>query len=228
LNPAISVIIPVFNGERFLREAVESALAQTYAVREIIVIDDGSTDGSLALAHALPVTVLSQSNQGVSAARNRAIERASGDWLAFLDCDDIWRPHKLKTQIELLQSDRAADYAVSSIHYFVEPGAGLPSWFHVNSHGDYDISYTPSTWLIPRDVWDRVGPFNESMRWVEDIDWLARANDLGLRFVRGEEPLVEKRVRDDSLTANVPEIKKGMLQALRESARRKKESRSSG
>jgi glycosyltransferase involved in cell wall biosynthesis len=222
VSPSISVVIPVYNGEAFLRDAVESALRQSLAPTEIIVVDDGSSDGSLALARSLHVITLSQANQGVSAARNRAVERSRGDLVAFLDCDDIWLPHKLAAQAEALAARPEAGYAVSHIRYFLEPGTVAPAWFHWNSPPEDDISYPPSTWLIRRATWETVGPFDEGRRYVEDIDWLARANDLGVERLVVTEPLVEKRIRDESLTGNVEEVKKGMLRVLRDSAARKR------
>ncbi|MGQ9503351.1 MAG: glycosyltransferase family 2 protein [Thermogutta sp.] len=99
-SPRISVVIPVFNGERFLAEAIRSALAQTLPPYEILVVDDGSTDESAELAESFgpPVRVLREENRGEAAARNCGIEAARGDWIAFLDCDDVWKPEKLALQ----------------------------------------------------------------------------------------------------------------------------------
>jgi glycosyltransferase involved in cell wall biosynthesis len=218
----ISVIIPVFNGGLYLREAVESALAQTFPVHEIIVVDDGSTDNTAAVAQSLPVVYIHQENHGVSTARNVAIARAEGDYLALLDSDDIWLPEKLALQMEALQ-DPTYGYAWSSIRYFFEPANPRPRWFRMNSQGEDDKSYVPSTWLIRRETWDLVGPFNVSMTHAEDIDWLARANDLGVKPYVMPQMLVLKRIHEHNLTSNIPDVKSGMLRALRESAIRKKQ-----
>jgi glycosyltransferase involved in cell wall biosynthesis len=224
VTASISVIIPAYNGERFLREAVESALGQTLPPSEVIVVDDGSTDGTAGVARSLPVVFVSlPENRGISEARNAAIERARGDLIAPLDCDDVWLPHKLEAQVAALEAHPEAGYAVSHIRYFMEPGARRPAWFHPNSpFQDDDASYPPSTWLIRCEVFDAVGLFDVGRRVVEDIDWLARANDAGIERVTVPEPLVLKRVRDDSLTSNVAAIRQGVIDALRASARRKK------
>ncbi len=103
----VSVVIPCYNGAAFLRETLESAMAQTHQPLEIIVVDDGSTDDSGAIAEAFgsPVRVIYQANQGESIARNRAISEAKGDWIAFLDADDLWEINKLEKQLEAAGSD---------------------------------------------------------------------------------------------------------------------------
>jgi glycosyltransferase involved in cell wall biosynthesis len=109
MNPRVTVVIPCFNAASFLRAALESALNQTLAPFEVLVIDDGSTDQSAAIAESYgpPVRVISQANQGESVARNRGIEEARGSWIAFLDADDIWLPEKLERQLTAAQPDVA-------------------------------------------------------------------------------------------------------------------------
>ena len=131
LASTVSVVIPCYNAAPFLEETLRSVLAQTHAPHEIIVVDDGSTDGSAAVAAAFgpKVTVIRQKNHGESAARNRAIEQAHGEWIAFLDADDVWQPHKLERQL-----DRAGDDTVA-VHC---------NYFHFG--GDdriVDVSTTP-------------------------------------------------------------------------------------
>jgi glycosyltransferase involved in cell wall biosynthesis len=103
-SPAISVVIPCYNGAKYLRETLDSAVAQTLPPLEVIVVDDGSTDDSAAIAESYgpPVRVIRQSNQGESVARNRAISEAKGEWVAFLDADDLWLPEKLAEQAKLM------------------------------------------------------------------------------------------------------------------------------
>ena len=104
-KPTISVVIPCYNAAPFLRETLESVFVQTYPPLEIIVVDDGSTDESAVIAESFgsPVRVIRQENQGESVARNRGIEEAGGDWVAFLDADDLWLPNKLERQIQVLR-----------------------------------------------------------------------------------------------------------------------------
>jgi glycosyltransferase involved in cell wall biosynthesis len=108
----VSIIMTVFNGERFLREAIESCLAQTYANLELIIIDDGSTDGSLEIINSFDddriVLLINESNKGQSYSRNRGIKKSSGEYIAIMDADDIMYPNRLEKQIQFLQSGNNA------------------------------------------------------------------------------------------------------------------------
>lgn len=106
-EPTVSVVIPCYNASPFLRETLDSVLAQTYPAAEVLVIDDGSTDDSAAIAESYgpPVRVIRQENQGESVARNRGIDEAAGDWVAFLDADDLWHREKLAQQIAVATDD---------------------------------------------------------------------------------------------------------------------------
>jgi glycosyltransferase involved in cell wall biosynthesis len=108
--PTVSVVVPCYNGADYLEECLRSAVAQTHPPLEVIVVDDGSTDGSAALATALgaPIRVIRQENSGESVARNRAIDEARGEWVAFLDADDVWRPTKLERQVAVASRETVA------------------------------------------------------------------------------------------------------------------------
>ena len=105
--PTVSVVIPCYNGAAFLRETLDSVLAQTYPPLEVILIDDGSTDESAAIAESYgpPVRVIRQENQGESVARNRGMDEARGDWIACLDADDLWKPEKLERQLAAIDPE---------------------------------------------------------------------------------------------------------------------------
>src|SRR6476660_1471039 len=112
-KPLVSVIIPVYNGTCYLRAALESVFAQTYRPFEVIVVDDGSLDDSGVIAQSFDdVRYIHQENQGVAAARNNGIEVARGEFLAFLDQDDLWTPEKLKLQMGHLLSDPELGYTL--------------------------------------------------------------------------------------------------------------------
>jgi glycosyltransferase involved in cell wall biosynthesis len=121
----VTVVIPCYNGAPFISETVASAIGQTHKPIEIIVVDDGSTDDSAAIAESFgpPVRVIRQANQGESVARNRGIDSAIGDWVAFLDADDLWVPHKLEQQLKAIDE---RTLAVCSEHYVLPPKARPP------------------------------------------------------------------------------------------------------
>jgi glycosyltransferase involved in cell wall biosynthesis len=217
----VSVIVPVYNGEAFLREAVESALAQTHPPAEIVVCDDGSTDETPRIAQSLPVVYLRQENAGVSAARNAAIARATGDAFAMLDADDIWLPDKLAVQLAALASDTSA-FAVCQFQFLLDPDRPLPAWFGRENPELPEMGYfAPSSWLVPRPVWERVGPFRPELRTAEDLDWFARASDAGIHRVVVPRTLLRRRVHDHNLTGEVPSPVQAWFDTLRASVARK-------
>ncbi|MFM6154726.1 MAG: glycosyltransferase family 2 protein, partial [Sphaerospermopsis kisseleviana] len=128
-KPLVSVIIPVYNGDRHLAQAIESVLNQTYQPFEVIVVDDGSTDNSANVACSYKeVHYLYQPNQGVAVARNTGISQARGEFIAFLDQDDLWTPDKLTVQVDYLLKHENIGYTLSKMRVFLEPGTDKPSW----------------------------------------------------------------------------------------------------
>ena len=126
--PSVSVVVPCFNGATFLEDTLNSALNQTHRPQEIIVVDDGSTDESANIAESFghPVQVLRQENQGESVARNRGIDEAKGEWIAFLDADDFWTPEKLERQLQAVDDDAVG--CVCNVFYFGEVNKPAKPW----------------------------------------------------------------------------------------------------
>jgi glycosyltransferase involved in cell wall biosynthesis len=219
----VSVVIPVFDGARFLAEAIESALGQTAPASELIVVDDGSSDGSGEIARAYErVTVLQLAHQGVSAARNAGVAAATGTHLAFLDADDVWALEKLERQIALSRTDPSAGVIMARLTYRFE--GPIPAWFRGPTGGGSEAGYLPSCWFMPRSTWDHVGPFDASMTHSEDTDWLARVNDAGIRTAMVDEILVTHRIHDRNASGMPEAVRGGILTALRASLHRKHES----
>lgn len=225
---SISVVVPVYNGERFLREALESVAAQTMAVHELIVVDDGSTDASASVALACAgVTLILQANAGPSAARNTGILRASGDAVAFLDADDLWLPEKLERQVAHLEGD--VGIVLARHWHRVEPGTEVPPAVQRVIDRDGKSGGIPSGWLVTRAAIESVGLFDERLRLGEDVDWLARARDAGVVTVELREQLLVRRFHGNNLTLqHGPELRAAMLAGLRASVRRKRSGGSSG
>jgi GT2 family glycosyltransferase len=207
-TPAISVVIPCYNGARFLRETLASVTRQTYPADEVIVVDDGSTDGSAAIAEAFgpPVCVVRQPNQGESAARNRGIALARGEWVALLDADDLWEPTKLARQGAALRFAPPDTVCVYTDYFKVLDGARVaceqPREWHAEPDARvrllFDWSVIPSSVLLRRDVLAEVR-FPEAVRHGEDVLFFAHLRRHG-SFLRVAEPLTGYRISPSQQT----------------------------
>ena len=191
--PLVSVVIPVRDGERYLRAAVDTALAQSHPRVEVIVVDDGSADGSRAVAEAYGDAVRCASGpaRGIGPARNRGIDLARGDFLAFLDSDDLWPPDRVALQLARLSSDPSLDMVFGHVRHFRVPGDLEPPC----------PAHLATTMLIHRAAWDRVGPYSSGHEVGEFLEWLLRARELGLREAIYDDAVLERRVHGDNLTA---------------------------
>ena len=198
----ISVLIPAFNAERYLGEAIQSALAQTQAPFEVIVIDDGSSDGTAeaAMAFGQSVRYRRQEHQGVGAARNRCVELARGDHLAFLDADDRWDPRKLERQLAAMRSDSRPDIVLSHVRQFVSPELPAVKAARIRCPPTPQPGYLPGAMLVSREVFERVGPFRTDVHFGEFIDWIARSRDLGLRQLMLDDTMLWRRLHDANLS----------------------------
>jgi len=188
LNPRVSIIIPVHNAERWLAQTLESALAQTWPHTEIIAVNDGSRDGSLAVAQrfaARGVHVIDQPNAGASAARNHGLRLARGEFIQFLDADDLISPDKIAVQLDLLRTKPAGTLATCAWGRFQDDPAATqfvddavfrdfaPVDFLVLA-GDTGSMMHPSCWLLPRAVVERAGTWDESLSLNDDGEYFAR------------------------------------------------------
>ncbi len=225
MRPLVSVIIPVFNGEAFIREALASVALQDYAPIETIVADDGSNDATHEACAEFPgVRVLALAHGGVSSARNRAVAMSAGEWLAFLDVDDEWLPGKLSAQVSLALETEKPLVLCHETHRF---DGGVPAWFQGPTDGTSIVAYEPSAWLVRRDAFDRIGPFDEGRSLGEDTHWLSRAWELGYQHAVCPETFVRRRIHASNATGNIADLRGSVFGILRESVQRKRE-RSTG
>jgi glycosyltransferase involved in cell wall biosynthesis len=174
IAPRVSVIVPVYNGERFIAEAIDSILAQTYPSYEIIVVDDGSTDRTGAIALSYPsVQYLHQANAGTAAARNRGVEISRGEFLAFLDADDLWMPDKLSLQMAAFEADPALEIVSGHVEQFVDPDLDPHLAKKYFAPAKALPGYVTIAILIKRSAFDAIGPFHEDFMTSETISWFA-------------------------------------------------------
>lgn len=193
-RPAISVIVPVYNGERFLAEALRSIGQQDYQPVEVLVVDDGSTDGSAEVAASFPsVRVLRKAHSRLAATLNYGIAQATGALFAFLDADDRWLPDKLARQVAELIARPELDMVFCHARQFTAREE-LDGEREVFSAPQPAISKTAL--LIPRTSFHRVGEFSENAAEHDFLGWYGRAQSAGLRAVVVPEVLVERRIHD--------------------------------
>ena len=206
-HPLVSVIIPVYNGGRYLRAALESVFAQTYRPFEVIVVDDGSTDDSGIIAQSFhEVRYIDQENQGVAAARNHGIEAARGEFIAFLDQDDLWTADKLKLQIGQLLSDPELGYTLTQQQFFLEPGEKLPAWFRKELFSSVHTGWVLGTLVVRRTAFEKVGNFATGYSAASDGDWFFRAKAAGIPMAVVPELLLLKRIHGGNESARAKEI----------------------
>lgn len=200
-NKQVSVIIPVFNGERYLAEALASIWAQDYRPLEVIVIDDGSTDRTAEIARSNPAVIyVYQPNQGHGAAKNAGIVKATSDFVAFLDADDLWLPRKLTAQIEYLLSHPGTGYVIAHMDVLLESGVAWPVFLNRQHYLSNPPCFLPSALLTCKSVFKQIGGFDTSYRHANDGDWFFRARDAGISMGLLPEVLVRKRIHGDNLS----------------------------
>ena len=204
----VSVILPAYNAAPFVSDAIDSVLAQTYKNLELIVVDDGSTDDTeKAISRYNRIKFFHQQNSGAGAARNRGLYEAKGEYIAFIDADDLWLPEKIKLQVDYLQHSEFQWCYCDSYFSWFDSGKIIGNLSNTQGkyHNDILIPYVSGQFSIPlpstlmkREVFENVGYFDESLRTEEHTDlWARIATKYPIGFI--DVPLVEIRKRFDSL-----------------------------
>jgi glycosyltransferase involved in cell wall biosynthesis len=192
----VGVVIPVRDGERYLAEALDSVLAQTHAPHDVVVVDDGSRDATVALveSYAPYVRCISQAAAGIGAARNRGAAEARGDLLAFLDGDDLWPADRLERQVAAYSERPRPDVVFGHVEQFVSPELGPAARAELVCSDHPQPALLANTMVVPRAVWDRVGSFSTTAVRSEFLDWLVRAREEGLREVMLDCTVLRRRL----------------------------------
>ena len=215
--PGISVIVPAFNAEATLAETLTSISMQTRPPAEIIVVDDGSTDGTAGLATASGLArVLTQKNGGVAAAFNAGIAVARGDFIAFLDADDIWTRECLEMQVAAILENTSATAVVGQFEEFICPSLTSQDATRFIPRPRQTGWLSGST-LIARQVFTAHGPFNDALRQGVWIDWFGRARRNGLNVFVHDGLVMRRRLRPGTLGGNEEALKQDLLKIARAS-----------
>lgn len=214
-TPLVSVILPTHNRLAYLREAIATVLQQDYAHLELIVIDDGSTDGTQTAMHGFRHPIVhyhARPNRGAAAARNAGLKLAHGSLITFLDSDDLWEPRKIGLQVQQFRQQPQLGMLATNFKYIdsarrpvSDPAKpyGYQIKDFIGDIADIEFPMATSAMMVRREVFDRVGLFDETLRISEDLDLWIR---IGLAFPVAylDQVLVSIRLHDDHLMRSTP------------------------
>lgn len=202
-GPTISCVVPVFNGERYLAAALDSVLAQTRPPDEIVIVDDGSSDGSpeIVRRYGDRVRYVRQNNRGAASARNRGVELCGGELLAFIDQDDLWLPQKLELQLASFAADPGLDICICHVQLRWESArAAERAALGEHRRAGCVPGYATPAMLARRTAFARIGPLDARLTVADATDWFLRGIDLGVSIQLLPQALVAHRMHDGNLS----------------------------
>ncbi len=199
-GPRLSVIVPAWNAARYIADAIGSVLAEGPAVSEIIVVDDGSTDDTCAIAAALPkVAIVVQARRGIAAARNLGVRSSHGDRLAFIDADDLWTAGRLAVQLAALEANPDA-IVLGHSDEFVSPDLDAAEQQTLRPKPGRSAGFLAGAMIMQRTTFERVGFFDEALPVGEVIAWFQHATTLGIAQLVLPELVLSRRLHRDNFT----------------------------
>ncbi len=200
---SVTCVVPCFNGERYLEECLDSVLAQTHRPSDILVVDDGSTDGSGAIARRYgdAIRYHRQENRGPAAACNRGIALARGEFVAFLEQDDVWLPDKTARQLAVFAATPALQYCVGHVQNFWIPELAEEARRHHDRPVMQPVpGYVVQTLMARRSAFESVGPFDETLRFAVASEWFLRADERGVAGHLVADVLTRRRLHHDNFS----------------------------
>lgn len=222
-NEKVSVVVATLNSEEFLAESLQSVLASRKYIREILVIDGGSKDGTSAIASQFPlVRFVSGEKLGIAAAYNKGIEEASCEWIAFNSSDDTWMPDRLHEQFELLSKSPELEVIVGMAEFFLHDPAVVPECFRQELLEEPRLAYIMETLLVRKSVYEKIGTYDEALKTAEDVDWFSRVRHQGICYGAVDRVILRKRVHGSN-SSHALSNNEYLLKALHRAVRRKRE-----
>lgn len=213
-DPLLTAIVPVYNGDQFLAEALQSILSQDACPLEIVVVDDGSTDGTreVSLSFGDKVRYVYQTNSGPPAARNTGLANARGELIGFLDADDLWPEDKLARQLAALAQDDQIGMTLGMTRIFRLDGP----------LGDPRFLLQMGCGLYRRSTFERVGGFNPAFRLSDDVEWFTRAREANMRIHVTDDTGLHYRVHENNITWGTDVYDLGYLHIIKGSLDRRR------
>jgi glycosyltransferase involved in cell wall biosynthesis len=220
----VSAIVPVRDGELYIEEAIDSILAQTRPPDQVIVVDDGSRDGTAAKVerHGDAVTLIHRDPAGVGAAVNTGLEAADSDLISFLDADDLWTPRKLELQCEALAADTALDIVFGHVEQFISPELNDDERARLDVIPGTHPAKLKGTMLIRRPALDRVGQFRTHLKLADYVDWYARAQEQELAERMLDEVVLRRRLHRSNIGRTKSEARTEYASAIGALLRRRR------
>jgi len=224
-SPLISVIIPVYNAEKYISQALESVFSQTFNNIEVICINDGSTDTSFEILKRFGAKIRlldNGQNCGAGETRNKGVAVARGEFLAFLDADDIWETEKLKTQMFQFQKNANLDISFSYMKCFTSPELSDEAKGLRYCPADPILGHCPGATVIKTESFKKVGLFNPKWKVGEFIDWFSRAKEIGLNYDIVPEVFLLRRIHETNTGITARASRKDYAKIVRESLARRR------
>ena len=216
-NPLVSIILPLYNGKKFIESSINSVLSQSYDPFELLVIDDGSSDGGDGLVPADPrIRLFHRQNAGVAASRNFGISQAKGTYLAFIDQDDYWYPEKLQLQMQVLLNDPEPGYVVTLMHNHLVGTTQRPAWLKPELLTEDPVGLLPSTLVVRRRIFTKIGIFTENLVNASDLEWFIRARKAGVQMRIVNQVLLQRNIHEDNCSHDNNTGKREMFSILRQ------------
>jgi len=226
----LSVLIPVWNGERYLAETIESVLQQQWQPIEIVVVDDGSEDGSAEVAAGFgdAVRCVRRPHRGLSAARNTALAAARGGFIAHLDADDLLPPGSIAVRMAAFTADPALEIVVGHQREFFSPDLAEADRSRLALPASAKPGHVAGTSIVRAECFRRLGGFDEQLRAFADLDWFIRAQETGARLRLLPDVVMHRRVHGRNMTLTHKEAAGDRMKVLKASLDRRRRAAEGG
>jgi glycosyltransferase involved in cell wall biosynthesis len=223
MNPLVSVILSVYNGEKYLEAAIESILEQTYSPLEIIIINDGSQDRTeqIATKYGIKIRYFYQSNQGQPAGLNYGLSMAKGAYIGFLDADDLYLPEKTAFQVEFLKKRPQIDFVFGHIEQFFDSELSQEARKKWVCSSATVPGYLAAAGLFRKECFEKVGLFNEKQRIGAFIEWYMRGNEKALQNELIPHLVLRRRIHGNNMGIHFRHCRQEYLQIVKEALKRR-------